>query len=99
MPVPRPGDDILNLFGGVEGRLPDDKVHMMARPQQFLDMDEYSRMLYAVGRRIGIVVSMDAIGVPERRARIEAACAQLAITPDNAGAAIEQILRTLVLPD
>lgn len=89
-------DHVLNLFGNLEGKLPQDKPRMMALLREFLATDPASRMLYQVGRRLGITVTLEDLSIPDCRATVEAACTRLAITPDNADAVIERILRTFI---
>jgi len=89
-------DHILNLFGDIEGALPGDKPGMIAIIREFLAMDPHSKMLYQVGRRLGLFESLRDWHDPARRASAEAACTRFGVTPDNADTAIEKIMRSFI---
>jgi hypothetical protein len=89
-------DHILNLFGDLEGKLPDDKARMTAILEEFLGMDPESQTLYQVGRRLGIFGSFRDLRDASRRAPAEAARARFGITPANVDAVIDHIMRTFI---
>jgi len=89
-------DHILNLFQELEGDLPDDKPKMLATLQSFLDMDPEDRVLYQVGRRLGIFTRLGDMDSPRRRARAEKTCEELGITPENANEVIEELMKRFI---
>jgi radical SAM superfamily enzyme YgiQ (UPF0313 family) len=52
-------DHILNLLEDVEGRLPDDKEHMISVIDHFLSMGAEQKLVYRFGRRAGMYRSLD----------------------------------------
>lgn len=89
-------DHILNLFQEVEGDFPGDKAKMLAILQSFLDMDPTDRILYQVGRRLGIFTRLSDMESPRRRARAEKTCEDLGITPENADQVIEELMKRFI---
>jgi hypothetical protein len=76
-------DHILNLFGDLEGTLPQDKEAMMQIPRAFLEMDPQRRSRYQVGRRLGLFSGLRDMDDPGKMALVEANCRSMGITPDN----------------
>jgi hypothetical protein len=89
-------DHILNLFGDLEGTLPDDKPRMLAILKRFLDMSPERQTLYQVGRRSGTFTRLEDLDNPRRRAMAEAIRDQYGIVPDNVEAVIEDMMRTFI---
>jgi histone acetyltransferase (RNA polymerase elongator complex component) len=89
-------DHILNLFGDLEGKLPDDKPSMIAILDEFLALEPCSQMLYQVGRRLGLFNSLRDLQSPGPRATAEAACVRFGITPANVDGTIDKIMRTFI---
>ncbi len=89
-------DHILNLFGDLEGRLPADKARMLAILRAFLGLPAEERMLYQVGRRLGIFAGLAHLESPARRARVQSACEEYGITPENVDAAIDELMRRFI---
>jgi len=89
-------DHILNLFADLDGKLPDDKPRMAGMLQAFLDMAPERQTLFQVGRRIGVFTRLQDLDDQRRCAMVRAACDQHGITPDNAEAVIEDIMRTFI---
>jgi len=89
-------DHILNLFGDLEGTLPDDKPRMLAILKRFLDMSPEQQTLYQVGRRSGAFGRIEDLDNPRRHALAEAIRDQYGITPENVEAVIEDIMRTFI---
>ncbi|PID37963.1 MAG: coproporphyrinogen III oxidase [Proteobacteria bacterium] len=48
-------DHVLNLFGELEGQLPDDHAALLALLDTFLELDEERQQLFVVGRRLGLL--------------------------------------------
>lgn len=89
-------DHILNLFGELEGKLPEDKPKMVALLRRFLDMTPKEQMLYQAGRRMGVFSRLEDLNDPRRRAFAEATCHRLAITPDNIDAMIDDLMKQFI---
>jgi radical SAM superfamily enzyme YgiQ (UPF0313 family) len=52
-------DHILNLLEDVEGKLPEDKEHMISVIDRFLSMSPEQKLVYRFGRRAGMYRSLD----------------------------------------
>jgi len=52
-------DHILNLLEDVEGKLPDEKEHMISVVDRFLSMNPEQKLVYRFGRRAGMYRSLD----------------------------------------
>ncbi|MFC1830208.1 radical SAM protein [Thermodesulfobacteriota bacterium] len=89
-------DHILNLFQEVEGKLPDDKAHMLGIIQTFLDMPPERQCVYQVGRRLGYFSGLKDMDNPHRLARTEKTCRELGITPDNVDEVIDEIMKRFI---
>jgi len=89
-------DHILNLFEEVEGKLPEDKDRITGVIQTFLAMDPHHRMLYQVGRRMGLFSRLSDLNNQDLIARAEAACRQYDITPDNVDQMIVEIMKRFI---
>ena len=89
-------DHILNLFGDLEGTLPDDKPRMLTMLRRFLDMSPEQQTLYQVGRRTGVFTRLEDLDNPRRCAMAEAIRDQYGIVPDNVEAVIEGLMRTFI---
>jgi hypothetical protein len=74
-------DHILNLLPEVAGVLPRDQEHMVRVVENFLALDPEPQCLFQVGRRTGIMSSLDDLEDPERLARVAQLCRQHGITP------------------
>ncbi|MFH1749226.1 MAG: radical SAM protein [Planctomycetota bacterium] len=89
-------DHILNLFGDLEGVLPDDKPAMLKILRTFLDMTPQWQCLYQVGRRLGILSSIHDLDDTHRLKLVELQCRQLGITPDNVDEITTELARRYI---
>ncbi len=89
-------DHILNLFEEVEGRLPQDKDRITGVITQFLAMTPQERMLYQVGRRMGLLSRLSDLDNRELRGRAEQVCRQYGITPENVDEMIAEIMKRFI---
>lgn len=89
-------DHILNLFEEVEGRLPEDKARMTGVIRKFLDMPPRRRMLYQVGRRVGLFSRLADLDHAGDAARAEAVCREYGITPENVDDAITELMKRFI---
>lgn len=89
-------DHILNLIPEVEGRLPEDKARILTALSTFLGLPENDRMLFQIGRRIGVFRTMDDLEDPTRRRRAEEVSRRLGVTPATVDAVITELTRRFI---
>jgi len=89
-------DHILNLFADLEGRLPRDKVRMVAVLQKFLSFKPYQQNMYRLGRRLGVFMCLEDMEKPNRRARVERAFEALNVTPENIDSIIDNLMQRFI---
>jgi len=89
-------DHILNLFEEIEGKLPEDKDRMVGVVRQFIEMDPHRRMLYQVGRRLGLFSRLSELDTPHLADRAEETCIQNGITPDNVDDVISELMKRFI---
>jgi radical SAM superfamily enzyme len=82
-------DHIMNLLPELEGRFPRDKAGMLAVIDRYLSMSEIDRLLYRLGRRGGMLQSLDDLDDPHLRSRLERARRELVA---EAGGDIEKVI-------
>ncbi len=80
-------DHILNLLEGVEGKLPDDREHMLSTIDRYLGLPESERLLFVLARRAGLVRGVEDIENPGVRMRAERIRERLAVTDTGDAAA------------
>jgi len=85
-------DHILNLLEEVEGRLMADKPRMLAVIDGFLGLPASERLLFQLGRRLGLFRHLADLNHPDLRARALALKDQVA---SQFGGDFEQAIRTL----
>jgi len=71
-------DHILNLLEEVEGRLPGDKPKLLASIDRFLDLPAEERVLFQLGRRLGLLRALPDLDHPALRSRALAVREQIA---------------------
>jgi hypothetical protein len=89
-------DHILNLFENLEGKFPQDKERMVNIIKTFLDLDPTRRMLYQVGRRMGLFRTLDDVNSATKRHHVENACLKAGINPDNVDDAIDELMKRFI---
>lgn len=89
-------DHILNLFSELEGRLPDAKADMLALLDRFLALSPEDQCRFKVGRRLGVLSTLDDLQGPRRRARVDGFCAQHGIRPDNVDEMVDEIVKRFI---
>jgi len=89
-------DHILNLFEEVEGKLPEDKERITGVINKFLEMDSRQRMLYQVGRRLGLFSRLIDLKNQHLKRQVEEACRQYGIEPDNVDQMIDEIMKRFI---
>jgi len=89
-------DHILNLFENLEGRYPEDKEKMLDIIRTFLDLDPTERMLYQVGRRMGLFRTLADLNSATKRHHVKNACNRAGISPDNVEEAIDELMKRFI---
>ena len=89
-------DHILNLFQELEGTLPQDKERMLQPLRTFLNMPKHQRMLYQVGRRLGLFSQLADLEDGGRVRQVEETCQQYGISPENADEVIDSLMRRFI---
>ncbi len=85
-------DHILNLLEEVEGRLPEDKAAMLAVIDRFLGLPGEERLLFQLGRRLGLFRNLSDLEDPGMRAKAQLMKERVAA---QFGGDLEQAIRTL----
>ena len=89
-------DHILNLFEDLEGQYPQDKEKLVGIVKRFLGLDPTERMLYQIGRRMGLFRSIDDMKDETKRDHVENACLRAGINPDNVEEATEELMKRFI---
>lgn len=89
-------DHILNLFEDVRGTLPGDKEKMIGLVGAFLSLSPGEKMIYQIGRRMGLFRGVGDMNDGAKRQHVEAACARAGITPDTVDAAIDEMMKQFI---
>ncbi|MFW9805205.1 MAG: radical SAM protein [Candidatus Thorarchaeota archaeon] len=89
-------DHILNLFGDLNGQLPDEKEFMLSILTRFLDLDEDEQMLYRFGRRLGMFNSLNDLNESTRRTRVKQIFSENNITPENIDSLLDQMMQRFI---
>jgi radical SAM superfamily enzyme YgiQ (UPF0313 family) len=89
-------DHILNLFEEVEGNYPEDKSRMTGVVRQFLALEPRRRMLYQVGRRLGLLSRLSDLNNPALVVQVDETCRQNGITPVNVDDVISDLMKRFI---
>lgn len=89
-------DHILNLFQEIEGKLPEDKEPMLKVPKDFLDMVPEARMLYQIGRRIGIFYGLQDMEKANRLVRVQKFCRENNVSPENVDSITDELVKRFI---
>lgn len=89
-------DHILNLLEEIDGKLPDDKDAMLGVVNRFLAFDPESRVLFQVGRRMGLFRSLDDMADPGARRQVEETCRLYGVTPDTVDGVVDEMMKRFV---
>ena len=90
-------DHILNLLGELEGRLPDDKDRLLGVIDRFQGLPDDARQAFVLGRRAGIVGSLQSFELPEVHQHAMALLAEVrAHYGDDLRAAVRDLMSQFV---
>ncbi len=89
-------DHVLNLFGELEGRLPQDQSRMLSLLENFLGLPLDEQMLFAVGRRLGLFAQFTDLKNERQRPLVEQAIRRQGITVDNFDQAIHSMVTRFI---
>jgi radical SAM superfamily enzyme YgiQ (UPF0313 family) len=89
-------DHILNLFEDLEGQYPQDKEKMTGILKKFLELEPKEKMLYQVGRRMGLFRTLNDMQDDTKRHHAAKSCARAGITPDNVDEAIDELMKRFI---
>jgi len=89
-------DHILNLFEDLEGTFPQDKGKMVGIVLDFLDMSKTDQVVYQVGRRMGLFRGLKDMDKSGQRLQVEEICQQNNITPENADAVLDEMMKRFI---
>jgi radical SAM superfamily enzyme YgiQ (UPF0313 family) len=89
-------DHILNLFEEVEGKFPEDKERITGVIRNFFAMEPHQRMLYQVGRRLGLFSKLSDLNNSQLAAKAEEACRQYGIDPENVDRVIDELMKRFI---
>jgi radical SAM superfamily enzyme YgiQ (UPF0313 family) len=89
-------DHILNLFENLEGQYPQDKEKMVGIIKKFLAMEPKEKMLYQVGRRMGLFRRLSDMQDDTKRHHVAKSCTRAGITPDNVDEAIDELMKRFI---
>ena len=86
-------DHIMNLLEEISGKMPDDKAHMLAVIDEFLNLPQEEKNLFILGRRAGLLRSVSSLANPQIRRQVEGIMARLR---EEVGDDIEQVINALL---
>jgi len=89
-------DHIINLLPEVEGRLPDDKKYMLSVMKNFLALDDVEKMIYIIGRRLGIMRGLHDLNSDSRRRYALDFILQNHVEPSNAEAFAAELMKRYI---
>ena len=89
-------DHILNLLEEVEGRMPHDKEKMINVVDQFLGLSPERKILYRMGRRMGLFRKLDDLNNSLELDRVKEACRLYNVTDDTIDSVIDQVMKRFV---
>lgn len=89
-------DHILNLFEDVKGHFPQDKAKMIGIIDTFLDMPPHEKMVYQIGRRVGLFHGIEDMKNSEMKGQAEELCKRFGATPDTVDAVITELMKRFI---
>lgn len=89
-------DHILNLISEVDGKLPDDKEKMLTALNWYLALPEVDKILFRVGRRTGIMNSVEDFNNSGLQERVTQICEQNDIHSGNVDVIVKKLMNQFV---
>ncbi len=89
-------DHIINLLPEVEGTLPDDKKYMLSILKNFLSLDYVEKMIYIIGRRIGVMRGLYDLNSDTRRRHALDFIIQNQVEPATAEAYAAELMKRFI---
>ncbi|MGI6145721.1 MAG: radical SAM protein [Clostridia bacterium] len=89
-------DHILNLLPEAEGRLPKDKEKIVNALKSYLDLPESEKIIYRIGRRTGIMNTIQDLKHSVRRNLVQGLIEQYGINNNNVDAFVDDILKNFI---
>jgi hypothetical protein len=89
-------DHILNLFANLGGRLPRDKNQMVSILHTFLDMNSEQQILFRLGRRLGILETLDDVRDTRKLDRTRQIALNEGITAENIDRVIDRLMERFI---
>ncbi len=89
-------DHILNLFETINGKLPEDKEKMINVIDRFFDLTPENRILYQIGRRMGLFKGPEDMEGSPHLDRVKQACSYYGVTPVNVDSVIDELMKRFV---
>lgn len=89
-------DHILNLFEDVKGRFPEDKTKMLEIIDAFLELPDNEKMIYQIGRRVGLFHGVSDLRNPGLRQQAEEVCTRFGVTPETVDEAITELMKRFI---
>jgi len=89
-------DHIMNLFEDMDGVFPRDKERLVAIPKAFLALPDEERLLYRVGRRLGVFAGLADLHDTARVGRVRGYCQEAGITAANIDYFSREIIRRYI---
>lgn len=86
-------DHILNLFETLTGEMPHDKEKMIGIIDRFFELAPQDRILYQIGRRMGLLKGLEDMDKSPQMDQVRLACENYGVTPGN----VDQILDRLMM--
>ncbi len=89
-------DHILNLFGELEGVLPQDQEYMVGLLRKYLSLDTEGQCLFQLGRRLGVFRQFEDMEHPHKREKVQAMQKEFGITPENIEQQIDELTKRFI---
>lgn len=89
-------DHILNLLPEIEGKLPDEKPKMLTIIKEYLSLPPDEKLIYKVGRRLGIFSKLSELNIPAKRTLVKNVIKSYGITIENLEDAINKLMSRML---
>ena len=89
-------DHILNLFETIDGKLPQDKQKLIGIIDRFFKLSPENRVLYQIGRRMGLFKGPEDMENSPHLERVKQACIYYGVTPANVDSVIDELMKRFV---